>query len=306
MGAAVKSNIKIVSFGEAMLEHSENDEVPSYAGDTINFLKAAQIAGAEAYFVSQIANDEVGNSLAAFLKKNSIDIQYCPRKAGKTGSYKIKLNKDGEREFTYDRKASLAALIQPDQLAKDIMSNKQLLYLSGISLAISKTAEATARELIRQALDNQLPIAYDINFRDKLTSISEASDLILQMINRLKFCFLSEDDIAVVNSAFKLDHNLSTEFLLLKLKALVPTCEWVLKLGAKGAYSTKAMNEGSHKVIRSQVPSVKATDTSGAGDVFNGVYLFHRMNSESVQESLNLAAEFAAAHVQKHGAFPSQ
>lgn len=291
-------SVNAIAFGEAMIEHFSNRR--SYAGDTINFLKSFQLQGGKAQFFSQFGQDESAEQLLQFLETNQIHTSGSPRKEGKTGSYAITVDNAGERSFSYDRKGSVASQISADQIPDDIFSEAQLFYFSGISLAISDSAKDTGLKLLSMAKKLNIICAYDVNFREKLGSAVAAAQTFLTVLGDLDYCFLSSDDVPVVSAAI----NFSGKNLLMALVDKHPQCEFVIKQGADGAITfDKNKNEIIHMA---PAANINAIDTSGAGDVFNGVYLYHRLTGQSPLDSIEKAVAVASKHVQAQGAFPAK
>lgn len=295
MGKTITPNI--LGFGEAMVERSTAGQ--SYAGDIINCLKAAELAGSHAFFCSQVGNDNEGHELLAFLNQQNIDTTFCNMVDGKTGSYTISNTQDGERTFTYNRAGSAASKIEPSDIPEDIFKGIDLFYLSGISLAISSSSAETALKLLDLAKDQDVKIAYDINFRSTLIEENRAAAIYFRILPFLDFCFLSAEDLPLACTALGLERKaLTSEFL--SLVSGNSECETVVKLGSSGSQLIDEEGNLHHLHVR----PVNAIDTSGAGDVFNGVYLANRLKGVSRTEAQQSATEFASQHVTRCGAFP--
>lgn len=287
--------MRFLAFGEAMLEISGNTK--SFAGDVINFLKAAELQGAEAYFFSQLGSDAAAENLREFLKAENIHLAKELFVDAKTGQYTIHLN-NGERSFTYDRRGSAAALIQPESVTDDLVQDVDLVYLSGISLALSESAKKTGYELIGLAKENNIRLAYDLNFRANMQDKESAAKNLAKLIDELCFCFISGDEVELAKQALNMPK--ADDEDLLRLIRDEYFCEAVIKRGAQGAYALDENDE----FIKSESVEADVVDTSGAGDVFNGVYLYERMSDTKIQNALQAASVFAARHIEKAGAFP--
>ncbi len=72
----------------------------------------------------------------------------------------------------------------------------------------------------------------------------------------------------------------------------------VVKLGARGARLERA---GSRRVERAAAPRVHAVDTTGAGDVFNGAFLFAFLRGRQSGECLRIANLAAARSTRSIG-----
>lgn len=84
------------------------------------------------------------------------------------------------------------------------------------------------------------------------------------------------------------------------LAARLPNCEILLTLGSAGV-----LYRDAQKTLRVAVPTVKAVDTTAAGDTFFGYFLAHRAAGLGPQECLEIACRAAAICVTRPGAIAS-
>jgi ribokinase len=75
----------------------------------------------------------------------------------------------------------------------------------------------------------------------------------------------------------------------------------ILKLGDRGCYV--ALSDGTRQLLPAY--GVKATDTTAAGDAFNGAFAVALLNGQDALESASWASAVAAISVTRHGAQPS-
>ena len=143
----------VASIGECMLELSGGKNSNwrlGYAGDTFNTLWAIRALTPEsmpADYVSAFGDDPFSVQQKAFFAENGIGTAASPVIPGRRpGLYAITLT-GAERSFTYWRADSAARLLADDKAALEkSLENRQLIYFSGITLAIleedaRKTAE---------------------------------------------------------------------------------------------------------------------------------------------------------------------
>lgn len=271
----------------------------SFAGDVINCLKAAELVGSHVFFCSQVGDDNEGHELIDFLNRQNIDTTFCNMIDGKTGTYTISNTPDGERSFTYNRAGSAASKIDPSDIPEDIFKGIDLFYMSGISLAISSSSAETALKLLDLAKDQDVKIAYDINFRSALIEENRSAAIYFRILPFLDYCFVSSEDLPLACAALGLDRNApAADFL--SLVTGNSHCESIVKLGSSGSQLIDEEGNLHHLQVR----PVNAVDTSGAGDVFNGVYLAERLKGSSRTDAQQSATEFATLHVTRCGAFP--
>jgi len=151
-----------------------------------------------------------------------------------------------------------------------------VIYLSGISLAILDPVErAGAIELLRRLRPHVGRIAFDPNVRLALWETPQAAASTIETA-------LSIADIALPSTedARLLSH---IEDPLGQLSRLQGLCagEIALTLGADGCLVTDG-------AVHTRLPAPRVdsiTDTSGAGDAFNGAYLAGRLRGDSLVEA---------------------
>ena len=90
------------------------------------------------------------------------------------------------------------------------------------------------------------------------------------------------------------------EALCLTLKKRFPSAEIILTLGEKGAVYIS-----SKEIIRQPAYSVKAVDTTAAGDTFAGFFIGGLIRKMPVSKAMELSARASAIGVTRHGASAS-
>lgn len=113
-----------------------------YAGDIANTLVHARRLGLSAAFLSRIGDDCFGPGLAAFLESEGVDLGCAPMVPGQNGLYFIETDDRGERRFAYRRTGSAASGIGPADLKAELLGDARFVIVSGITQAISASAEA--------------------------------------------------------------------------------------------------------------------------------------------------------------------
>ena len=166
----------VAAIGECMLELSGQSGPiwrMGYAGDTFNTLWAVRaLTGSERQvdYVSAFGDDPFSTGQIAFFKEHGIGIAHSPVIDGaRPGLYAITLT-GAERSFTYWRADAAARQLarDPAALAKSL-ENRELLYFSGITLAILEPAARTALlKAVAEARAHGTHIAFDPNYRPRL------------------------------------------------------------------------------------------------------------------------------------------
>lgn len=294
--------MRIVAIGECMVELREDGEgrfARNFAGDAYNtavYLKRTAPA-AEVQFLTATGDGALSREMRAAWAAEKVSPALAFSAAGlEPGLYMIELDERGERNFHYWRSASAArrwmALLEANGGA-DRLDGADLVYLSGVSLAILSDADRTrAIGLLRSIKRRVGKIAIDLNVRRPLwAGMIEARAALAPVIGLADIVRASRDDALALFGA---------ESPAAQLQALVAhgARELVLTLDADGAIVV-----ADDEVTALEPPAdVKVVDTTGAGDCFNGVYLARRLLGDAPVAAAQAAVVVAARKVGWPGA----
>jgi 2-dehydro-3-deoxygluconokinase len=289
----------IASVGECMIELSAGAAgwKLGYAGDTFNtlwVLRALMPESVSTDFVSAFGTDPFSAGQIAFMAENGVGISHSPRlEAWHPGLYAITLE-GAERSFTYWRAQAAARRLADDvALLEKSLASRQLIYFSGITLAI---LDAAGRKALLQALavarGQGALIAFDPNFRALLwADKAEARAVIGEALAHVDIALPTFPD---EQALFGDDTPQETAGRLCG----AGVGEVIVKNGSQAALLKAA---GSS----SEIPAIAVAsplDTTGAGDAFNGSYLAARLLCMEPAEAVERAHQVAAATVQVYGA----
>ena len=291
---------RILCFGEAMVELSaisflrKNAQI-GVAGDTLNtavYLKRLLGESADVDYLTVLGHDQFSDQVTKYIKSEKIGIGGIRRtELRAVGLYAINIDDNGERTFSYWRDFSAARLLF--QLDEDFMklTKYDLIYFSGISLAIlpEDTRDKLLNFLKKRSPD--LKVAFDSNYRPNLWE----SKKIAQKSIRRAFMY---SDVALPS--------LDDEMDLLELKTEDEVSGWfsntnvpqtVLKRGPSGP---RLIGTVTHDC---KFPSIQnVTDSTAAGDSFNAGFLASYLMGHSVYDSARSGHNLAKVVVSHSGA----
>ena len=289
----------VVALGEAMIEFNQTEpDSPHYlqgfGGDTSNAVIAAARAGARCAYLTRVGQDVFGQKLLELWAHEGVDTSGVEIDVEHpTGIYFV-THEAGGHKFSYMRAGSAASRMVPGWVqtgqVKQILCNCKILHTSGISLAISISANYAVLEAMQTARNAGALVALDANLRLKLWSLARARASIHQAV-ALSDIFLPSLDEAIALSGLDdpdalvdWGHQLGARIV-------------VLKLGADGAL----VSDGTR---RERIPShaVKLVDATGAGDCFSGNLLARLAQGMDLFEAARYANAAAALSVQGFGA----
>jgi 2-dehydro-3-deoxygluconokinase len=271
----------------------------NFGGDTLNMAIAAKRLGSQTAFITRLGNDVFATPLQEMILKEGVALPLARPSRGSTGLYFVSVDGNGEREFVYYRKDSAAAHLSPDDIQPELIKKAKIVFSSGVTMAISDSARKATVKAFKIAREAGVMTAYDPNYREPLWHSAERAVDALNEILPLVDVFMPSfpDDTASIIGFNRPEQAL--DYFLFKGVKLV-----VVKAGAHGCYI------GYKKEIQ-HIPAmpIKAVDTTGAGDAFNGGFLHGLATEESLLNCAKLGVTTAGLKVLNRGsatAMPSR
>ncbi|NOZ42136.1 MAG: sugar kinase, partial [Alphaproteobacteria bacterium] len=262
-----------------------------FGGDTLNtaVYLARLLKGqrARVSYVTRLGDDHHGRDMLVAWQQEGIDCRLVAQIPGRsTGSYKIDVDSNGERSFSYDRDHSPARELFSGDTAPtaDNIRHYDALYVSGITLAVLYP-EGRARLLNLMAIMKRQgrSVIYDPNHRPSLWETAEAATTTHRTAIKHATCFLpSEEDIRSV-------FGLKTPQNYLSFLKETAVDEVIFKRGTKAVY---VLYRGTEEKIALAVVK-HPVDTTAAGDSFNAAYIAGRLMGDSPVQASRKAVDFS-------------
>lgn len=295
----------LIGLGECMVEFFADEPLGqartftrSFGGDVLNALVAAARLGTTAGFITLVGNDPFGPGLLQAWQAEGLDTTRAPLVEGENGVYFISLLESGEREFTYRRQGSAASRLSPEHIQPAHLAGARMLLLSGITQAISPSAQAATLRAAKLARSSGLWVAFDPNYRPRLWALRGGLEAARQaMAELLPFVDLLLPSHPADLALWGLEH-LEAPAALRVLLQYVPRVG--LKAGAAGAWLGW---EGQTQHVPPVSPH-QVRDTTGAGDAWNGAFLHGLLQGQTPLAAATLANRLAAAKLAFRGAIP--
>lgn len=309
-------NKELIAIGEALIDFIPKEKgcafsevtafEPKVGGAPANVCGAFAILGGKAKIITQLGDDEFGHKIKNKFDSFGIDTS-CVRftdKANTTLAF-VSISEDGNRTFSFYRHPSADMLLSPEQIEKSWFDNVGVLHFCSVSLGDFPMKDAHIAA-IRYAAEKGALISFDPNLRFQLWDNSEAlKRTVREFIPKSHIVKVSDEELEFVTGEKDIDPAL-TKLFTGSVKLVIYTC------GSKGAYAftrkTKAFSEAE---------SVKAVDTTGAGDGFIGSFLWalaregitpdniDDISGEKLKEFLDFSNHYCAISVTKPGAIAS-
>lgn len=298
----------VITLGESMIllyprnvdaSLSETEElVVEVAGADSNFAIAMARLGFQAGWISRVGADPLGERVVRTVSREGVDTsQVVVDPDHPTGLY-IKYHeapgegRSGGSRVLYYRRSSAASHLSPDDLNRDYFANIQVLQLSGMTCALSRSCEETVRRAIELARDRRARVCFDLNLRLQLWSLAAARKVIGKLLPAVSILFGSEEEY------MQFFDKPSVVDALIEAHGLGPQTV-VAHRGERGAVALVRGRMVSHPGYRPP----KIVDVVGAGDGFNAGFVAAVLRDMGPQDALAIANQVGAAAVTTPGDF---
>ncbi|RZJ85499.1 MAG: sugar kinase [Massilia sp.] len=301
----------LIGIGECMVEFHSAEPLATasqlqraYGGDVLNALVTNQRLGGKTGFITAVGDDPFGSGLLAAWRREGVDTSHVLERPGDNGVYFISVSPDGERAFTYRRHGTPASQFSPEDIDAAYVASSHWLLLSGITQALSPATRAATLAAARIAADAGVRIAYDPNYRPRLWALhgglSAARAAFDEIVPFVEWLLPSHPVDAVLLGADEaMEEEMDAAFSVVSRFAdRAPNV--ALKCGANGCILA------GYGTVH-HVPGVRAdkvVDTTGAGDCWNGSFLFDLQRSATPLDAAVAANRRAAAKLAHRGAIP--
>jgi len=298
---------RIAIIGECMVELQKTGELykQSYGGDTLNtalYLSRLTFPyHVTTSYITGLGVDSFSHSMLTAWQDENINTDLVFQSQVKQpGLYTIATDDDGERSFQYWRNDSAAKywLLENDiDELQQQLDKHQLIYLSGISLAIlpDKCREILFK-LIQNCKNKGIKIAFDNNYRPRLWSgKDEAQQIYKRMLALTDIAFITFDDDVLLFGD-------TEEQTSIDRTQALGVSEIVMKRGSDDCF---VITPGQRIAVASKKVD-KVIDTTAAGDSFSAGYLAKRVLGGTPEQSAQAGHNLASQVIQHAGAIIEQ
>lgn len=296
---------KIAIIGECMIELNGEpfgNMWQTYGGDTLNtatyLSRASSPKDIEVHYISAMGADKLSQQMIQHWQQDQIhtdSVLIDPNR--QAGLYLIQLDKFGERTFLYWRSESAARYLlqHPDYpQVQDKLAEMDMIYLSGISLAILPDADRYALiEQLKQLAAQGVKIAFDSNYRPKLwESVAKTQEIYTALYPLVHLALVTFDD----EQALWGDNDPAQSVQRLRELGVKNI---VLKQGKEGALFCD--EQGNQQNVAT-TPVTNVVDTTSAGDAFNAGFLNGYLRDKLPQQCCQQGNQVAGIVIQHKGA----
>ncbi len=282
--------MKIVGLGQCALDHSfvidslpEPDtkkEVMQWkingGGPVATALVSLSRLGMDCTFFGVIGDDEAGIKIRDSLTSENINTTgLISRPSSDSQAAFIAVEKTTGRRTIFWKRPSAEAL-QPEELPEDFLEGADFLLLDGLMAEVSLYAANMAK-------DKSVPVMLDAGrVREGMIELAGLSDYVVCSEEFARESCSNSDEFI-------------PEKALLKMKAFNAKAVTVT-LGSKGSYTLS-----KEEVFHTPSFNINVLDTTGAGDVFHGGYIYGLLQNWELKEVTRFASAFAALKCRELG-----
>lgn len=286
------SGPELIALGECMVELSGEQALGtmpatlrmSCGGDVLNALVSASRLGTRCGFITRVGEDPFAQGMLALWREEAIDLRHAALVPGRNGVYFIAVREDGERDFTYRRAGSAASALSPADIDPAYLGSARAVLLSGITQAISGSAQAATLKLAQLARERGLLVAYDPNYRASLWhgrgGLPAAQAALSELLPLVDWLLPSRPADSLLLEAHRL------------------SCAVAWKSGAEGAL----LCQGGQALPVPAEAVAEVLDSTGAGDAWNGAFLHGLLSGVPAASAAAAANRVAAATLGHRGA----
>jgi len=237
----------------------------SIAGAESNVSIGFSRLGRSSSWIGRVGNDEFGEMIVKTLRSEGVDVSGVRRDDSLQTALMLKERRaDNVVQVTYYRRGYAGSALVAGDIDTDAVESARILHVTGITLALSENARAAVAHAIEVARSAGVLVSLDFNFRSRLWSREEATEVIGPLARKADIIFAGDDELFVLG-----DRGLDDA----KMLADGGLREVVVKQGSRGA--TSFSEEG---MLVEPAVAVRAVDPVGAGDAFVAGYLVAKLD----------------------------
>lgn len=297
----------VIALGELLIDFTMNGQSEQGnnmfeacpGGAPCNVLALLNKMGKKTAFIGKVGKDQFGALLRDTITEAGIDASnlMVDENVNTTLAF-VHTFPDGDREFSFYRNPGADMMLTADEVNPEVVKDTKVFHFGTLSMTHEGVREAT-KKAVETAKANGCLVSFDPNLRPPLwSSLNLAKEQMEYGFGKCDILKISDNEIQFVSGKEDYDEGIAY---------LQETYNIPLILLTMGKDGSRAYYKG----MRVERPgfSVKAIETTGAGDTFCGSSLnylvdhdFENLTEEQLGEMLTFANAAAALVTTKKGA----
>lgn len=167
----------------ALLSNSNEFNV-NYGGGEANVLISLSNFGISTRMITKLSSDSLGDGILSYLKSKFVDTNFIVRGNKRTPIYFLEVG-SGNRgsKVIYDRlDSAFGSILEEEINIKEALNGIDIFHVSGITLAISEKTRELTFKILKYCKENNILVSYDSNYRAKMWSLEEASEVTKEIL----------------------------------------------------------------------------------------------------------------------------
>ena len=309
---------KIVAFGEIMLRLSPPGferlfQSPllqaTFGGGEANVAVSLAQFGHESHYVTRVPANAIGDAALKALRAEGVRVEHAHRGGQRLGIYFAETGASQRAsQVIYDRAHSAIAELKPGAIPwTEVFAGASWFHCTGITPALSTSAAECTSEAIRAAKQCGVKVSFDLNFRRKLWTESEAQAVVAPLMRCVDVVVANEEDLQAVLGV-EVEHANVTAGAL-DVRAYERACARVSKqfgtsrVAVTLRESTSASDNGwsavlydasANTFLQSRRYSVRLVDRIGGGDSFAAGLIHGFVSGRDLEATLQFAVAASA------------
>lgn len=252
------------------------------AGAESNVAIGVKRLGFNSGWISKLGKDPLGDYVEFFVRGEGVDVSQVKRDAKhRTGLMIKEMHTTKEPKIFYYRDNSAASYLNKEDINADYIKKAKHLHLTGITPALSQSAQAAFFEALRVAKENNLKISFDPNLRLKLwDSIEKMRKVMLEIIPQVNVLLPGIEEGEILLGLSDPEEIIKGFYEMMDPGSLI-----VLKIGSKGAlyYQGDQIKHVDPYCVDNIV------DLIGAGDAFAAGLITGLLRELPIRKAVELA-----------------
>ena len=197
--------MKVVTFGEIMLRlstpgHRRFSQAQrfdaTYGGGEANVAASLAHFGLDAYFVTQLPENPIGDAALGHLRRYGVRSDYIARGGHRLGIYFLETGaSQRSSKVVYDRAGSAVNdLAAGDIDWETVFDGAQWFHWTGITPALGEQPRRALRAALEAAQAQGVTVSCDLNYRGKLWTVEEAQETMRPLMEHVNVCIANEED----------------------------------------------------------------------------------------------------------------
>ncbi len=247
--------------------------------------------GVSVLWLSRLTDNVMGRQVVRRLAGCGVDVQHVTwTEKDRVGIlYQEEAAAPRGARALYDRAGSAMTRIRPTELPAAVFVPEQarVLHLTGITPALSSSANTTALHALKRAVDAGWRVSFDVNYRAHLWSGDDARSGVEPFLRAADVAFISREDARAI---YGIAESVPAQRALDTVAAYFPQAVWVMTLGEGGALA----RERDGKIYRQPAPRCANLYQTGGGGAFSAGFLAAYVKGAPVIEALQWGVAAAA------------